>query len=175
MEYYRRNVLPDLVRYYRGIFVRRQIDQNSAFGDLVAAQQMLSSNVTAYTGILGSLWSSAVSVADFLQTDDLFQVAKRRELPELPDFNALQDWACGHDTLAASFTDRTDVRGPLSAAPAVEISLSAPAGGPPGGLPAVRQARRFPGREPAERCQARPRGIMKSKSNEEEDHEARDL
>ena len=41
MEYYRRNVLPDLVRYYRGIFVRRQIDPSSAFGDLVFAQQNL--------------------------------------------------------------------------------------------------------------------------------------
>ena len=52
MEYYRRNILPDLVRYYRGIFARRQIDPNSAFGDLVFAQQNLSTNVTAYLGIL---------------------------------------------------------------------------------------------------------------------------
>ena len=76
MEYYRRNVLPDLVRYYRGIYTRRQVDcyQASAFGDLVFAQQNLSTNVQAYIGILGSLWTSVVNVADFLQTDDLYQL-----------------------------------------------------------------------------------------------------
>ena len=56
MEYYRRYILPDLVRYYRGIYARRQIDPSSAFGDLVVAQQILSTNVTSYIGILGSLW-----------------------------------------------------------------------------------------------------------------------
>jgi cobalt-zinc-cadmium efflux system outer membrane protein len=111
MEYYRRNVLPDLVRYYRGVFNRRQVDPNSAFGDLVTAQQLLSSNVTAYIGILGSLWSSAAGVADFLQTDDLFQVAKRRDLPELPDFSQLSHWACGHDSVAAPRAYGPDVLG----------------------------------------------------------------
>ena len=108
MEYYRRNILPDLVRYYRGVFARRQIDPNSAFGDLVFAQQNLSTNVNTYLGILHSLWTSVVSVADFLQTDDLYQLAKPRELPELPDFHQLQPphWACGHDTVAAPVVQR---------------------------------------------------------------------
>jgi cobalt-zinc-cadmium efflux system outer membrane protein len=104
MEYYRRNVLPDLVRYYRGIFARRQYDKNAAFGDLVFAQQNFSTNVGAYIGILGNLWTSVVNVADFLQTDDLYQFGKRRELPELPDFHNLHlppQWACGHETMAA--------------------------------------------------------------------------
>jgi outer membrane protein, heavy metal efflux system len=96
MEYYRRDVLPHLVRYYRGVFARRQIDPTSAFGDLVFAQQNLSSNITSYIGVLGSLWASVVNVADFLQTDDLFQVAQRREVPELPDFNGLAHWAHDH-------------------------------------------------------------------------------
>ena len=104
MEYYRKNILPDLVRYYRGIHARRQIDPSSAFGDLVAAEQMLSSSVSSYITILGNLWTSAVGVADFLQTDDLYQVAKRHELPELPDFNQLRHWACDHVALAASAT-----------------------------------------------------------------------
>jgi cobalt-zinc-cadmium efflux system outer membrane protein len=99
METYRRQVLPDLVRYYRGVFARRQVDPNSAFGDLVFAQQNLATNVSAYIGILGALWSSVVSVADFLQTDDLFQLGKQHELPQLPDFNQLPHWACGHETL----------------------------------------------------------------------------
>ena len=143
MEYYRRDILPDLVRYYRGIFARRQVDPTSAFGDLVTAQQTLSANVTSYLGILGSLWSSVVGVADFLQTDDLFQLAKPRSLPDLPDFTQLpqagpavtQAWryrlrtarASGHGTVAAG-------AGP---------PLSTPAGGD-----LVRPAQRGPGTPP---------------------------
>ena len=119
MEYYRRNVLPDLVRYYRGVFERRQVDPSSAFGDLVFAQQNLATNVTAYISILGSLWSSVVSVADFLQTDNLFQTGSRRELPELPDFRQLQfsPWVRGHETVAAA---------PGNAAGASDASTTAP-------------------------------------------------
>jgi cobalt-zinc-cadmium efflux system outer membrane protein len=104
MEYYRRNVLPNLVRYYRGIYARRQIDPTAAFGDLVFAQQNLTTNVQNYLGILGSLWSSVVSVADFLQTDDLYQMAKRHDLPGLPDFSQLprSPWLRAHGASGAS-------------------------------------------------------------------------
>jgi cobalt-zinc-cadmium efflux system outer membrane protein len=103
LEYYRRYILPDQVRAYRGVYARRQIDPNSAFGDLVQAQQTLASNVTTYLGILGSLWSSAVTVADFLQTDDLFQKGQPRQLPELPDLEQLPQWPCPHpDFIGAS-------------------------------------------------------------------------
>jgi cobalt-zinc-cadmium efflux system outer membrane protein len=101
LEYYRRNILPDLVRYYRGVYARRQVEPTS-FGDLVFAQQNLSSNVNAYLGVLGSTWSSVVALADFLQTDDLFQMATPRELPELPDLARLNPWPCGHAALAES-------------------------------------------------------------------------
>lgn len=100
IEYYRRYILPDLVRYYRGIYARRQIDPTSPFGDLVAAQQNLSTNVTAYLSVLQNLWMAAVGVADFLQTDDFFQMAKPRALPELPDFTHLPQWPCEHGTIA---------------------------------------------------------------------------
>ena len=96
MDYYRRNILPDQVRYYRGVFERRRIDPNAAFGDLVQAQQMLVADVTAYLGILGSLWTSVVGVADFLQTDDLYQLGKPLALPELPDLETLHAWPCPH-------------------------------------------------------------------------------
>jgi cobalt-zinc-cadmium efflux system outer membrane protein len=117
MEYYRRNVLPDLVRYYRGVFDRRQIDPSSAFGDLVFAQQNLSTNVTAYIGILGSLWSSVVSVSDFLQTDSLFQTVQQRELPSLPDFTLLRlsPWVGSRNVAAMSPVNNA---GRASASPA---------------------------------------------------------
>jgi cobalt-zinc-cadmium efflux system outer membrane protein len=120
MEYYRRNVLPNLVRYYRGVFARRQIDPTSAFGDLVFAQQNLATNVQAYLGILQSLWTSAVNVADFLQTDDLYQLAKRHDLPQIPDFHQPQDspWVRGHDTTASSDANVAGVSGAVASAAA---------------------------------------------------------
>jgi cobalt-zinc-cadmium efflux system outer membrane protein len=134
MEYYRRYILPDLVRYYRAVFKRRQIDPSSAFGDLVFAQQNLTTNVTAYLGILGSLWTSVVSVADFLQTDDLFQLAKPRALPELPDFKRLQaaSWACGHEALAESYGDGVGAGDHHAGAPGADL----PAARPPAGAAA---------------------------------------
>jgi cobalt-zinc-cadmium efflux system outer membrane protein len=101
LEYYRRWILPDQVRYYRGILLRRQADPNASPADLMTAQQALVANVQNYLGILGTLWSSAVSVADLLQTDDLFQLAQARELPELPDLDNLPGGLCPHPGQAA--------------------------------------------------------------------------
>jgi cobalt-zinc-cadmium efflux system outer membrane protein len=97
VEYYRRNILPDQVRYYRGVFERRRIDPSVAFGDLVQAQQVLVADVTSYLGVLGTLWTSVVSVANFLQTDDLYQLGDPLELPHLPDFDALHPLPCPHN------------------------------------------------------------------------------
>jgi cobalt-zinc-cadmium efflux system outer membrane protein len=97
LEYYRKFILPDQVRAYRGVFERRRVDPSVAFADLVTAQQTLASDVSAYLTILGQLWSSVVGVADFLQTDDLFQVAQPKELPELPEFERPAWWPCPHE------------------------------------------------------------------------------
>jgi outer membrane protein, heavy metal efflux system len=96
LEYYRRMILPDQVIYYRGVLTRWQVDPNANFNDLVTAQQTLATNVSAYLGILGSLWSSVVSVADVLQTDDLFQTAKPQQVPPVPDLETLLPWPCCH-------------------------------------------------------------------------------
>jgi cobalt-zinc-cadmium efflux system outer membrane protein len=101
LEYYRKFILPDQVRAYRGVLDRRQIDLSVAFADLLGAQQTLAADVTAYLGILGSLWTSVVSVADLLQTDDLFQLAQPRALPALPDLESLPSWPCCHVCLPA--------------------------------------------------------------------------
>src|SRR5208282_490181 len=89
LEYYRRHILPDQVRAYRGVLDRRQLDPNAAFSDLFGAQQTLSGFVTTYLGVLGTLWSSAVSVADVLQSDDIFQLADPQAVPALPDLGVL--------------------------------------------------------------------------------------
>jgi cobalt-zinc-cadmium efflux system outer membrane protein len=152
IEYYRRYILPDLVRYYRGIYARRQVDPASPFGDLVQAQQTLSSNVTAYLGVLQNLWMAAVGVADFLQTDDFFQVAKARPLPEFPDLHQFRRWPCDHGTEAsfcethgAAFTGAVNSGEAGGIADAQNVPPQGAAGPPSGGpdpprLPAVPEA-----------------------------------
>ena len=76
LEYYRRYILPDQVRAYRGAYDRRQIDPNASFGDVVSAQQTLAADVTTYLQTLGQVWTSVTSVADLIQTDDLFEFAR---------------------------------------------------------------------------------------------------
>ncbi len=102
LEKYRDRILRDQVRAYRGVFERRylggaEVRTPVAFADVVTAQQALTSSVSTYLGILGSLWSSVVSVADLLQTDDLFQLAHPEELPPIPDLEHLLPLPCGHE------------------------------------------------------------------------------
>jgi cobalt-zinc-cadmium efflux system outer membrane protein len=129
IEDYRRYILPDLIRYYRGVFDRRQIDPNAAFGDLVFAQQNLATNVTTYLGVLQSLWMAAVGVADFFQTDDLFQLAKPRSLPELPDFTQLSHWSCDHAAALPLCAIHGSESGPHAVASGAGIPLSPADGG----------------------------------------------
>ena len=96
LEYYRKYILPDLVVTVRGVEERRRFDPALQFADLVTAQQNLATSVTSYLAILGQLWTSTVSVADLLQTDDLFQLAQPRELPPLPDLEQLPPLPCSH-------------------------------------------------------------------------------
>jgi cobalt-zinc-cadmium efflux system outer membrane protein len=100
LEYYRR-ILPQLVRAYRGVFDRRaevgaQGRTPVAFADLVTAQQALTAGVTQYLTVLGQVWTSAVGVADLLQTDDLFQLAQPEALPPIPDLDHLLPLPCEH-------------------------------------------------------------------------------
>ena len=100
LEYYRRYILPDQVRAYRGAYDRRQIDPNASFGDVVSAQQTLASNVTTYLQTLGQVWTSVTSVADLIQTDDLFEFARPEAVPPLPDLEQLAPLPCCHPCAA---------------------------------------------------------------------------
>jgi cobalt-zinc-cadmium efflux system outer membrane protein len=126
LESYRLYILPDQIRTYRGILARRQIDPLAAFADLVTAQQTLASNVTTYLGILSSLWSSVVSVADLLQTDDLFQLGKPRVLPPLPDLDALASWPCCHRCPMVGTGPRPTVGPSEPIKPGTGVSLPVP-------------------------------------------------
>ena len=96
LEYYRRYILPDQVRAYRGAYDRRQIDPNASFGDVVSAQQTLAADVTTYLQTLGQVWTSVTAVADLIQTDDLFEYARPQAVPPLPDLDQLPPLPCCH-------------------------------------------------------------------------------
>jgi cobalt-zinc-cadmium efflux system outer membrane protein len=131
VDYYRRYILPDQVRYYRGVYERRRVDPNSAFGDLVQAQQTLAADVSTYLGLLNTLWSSVIVVADFLQTDDLFQQAEPKELPPLPDFSDLPPWPCPHPIEGAVLCGPAAAPQMMSAVAAPPGVIRAPLGAPP--------------------------------------------
>jgi outer membrane protein, heavy metal efflux system len=100
LDYYRNHILPDQVRAYRGVLERRQLDPNAAFSDLFGAQQTLAGFVTTYVNVLNTLWTSAVNVADMLQTDDIFQLADPQAVPSLPDLGVLLPFPCCHPNAA---------------------------------------------------------------------------
>jgi cobalt-zinc-cadmium efflux system outer membrane protein len=102
LEYYRRYILPDQVRAYRGAYDRRQIDPNASFGDVVSAQQTLAASVTTYLQTLGQVWASVTSVADLIQTDDLFEFARAEAVPPLPDLAQLPPLPCCHPSAGAT-------------------------------------------------------------------------
>ena len=96
VEYYRKYILPDQVRVYRGVFNRRTVDKDASFYDLVNAQQALATSVGQYLATLGSLWTSVVSVADLLQTDDLFQLGKPMAVDPIPELLHRPPLPCVH-------------------------------------------------------------------------------
>ncbi|HEY7326719.1 MAG TPA: TolC family protein [Gemmataceae bacterium] len=121
LEYYRRYILPDQMTYYRGMFLRRQADPTASPADLVTAQQALTLNVQNYLGILGTLWSSVVSVADLIQTPDLFQMAQPHELPAMPKLDQVPHWLCPHHRVAAAPASMMDCNCAPPVAPVVKL------------------------------------------------------
>jgi cobalt-zinc-cadmium efflux system outer membrane protein len=140
LEQYRDRILPAQVRAYRGVFERRylggaEVKTPVAFADVVAAQQALIQSVTTYLGVLGSLWTSVVSVADLLQTDDLFQLARPEELHPIPDLEHLVPLPCGHEC-------------PAPAAPAGACRAPAPAPAPSPAVPVAQPPTLLPAQLP---------------------------
>ncbi len=117
LGYYRDQILPDLVRAYRGVYQRYQTEMAPgafpgaigpppaasappAFADVVVAQQNLSTAVTTYVTTLGQAWQAVVDVADVLQTDDIYRVGAvvvpTECVAPLPDLSPLPPLPCTH-------------------------------------------------------------------------------
>ncbi len=86
LEAYRRFILPDQVRTFRGIrdAYAGLGDAEKGFASLYNSQQVFAGFVTNYLTALGQAWRSAINVANLLQTDDLFQLARPLEVPVVP-------------------------------------------------------------------------------------------
>jgi cobalt-zinc-cadmium efflux system outer membrane protein len=116
LSYYRDQILPDLVRAYRGIYLRYQTELAPGgfgpvappaaattppqFADVVVGQQNLITAVVTYVQTLGLAWQAVVDVADLLQTDDIYRVGDQvfpTECPApLPDIGVLPPLPCNH-------------------------------------------------------------------------------
>ncbi len=105
LEFYRKQIIPDQVRAYQGVYHRYQVQSKDdpskvGFGDIVTAQQTLVGAITTYVTTLGQAWSSVVGVADLLQTNDLFQIGleapQMQPLEAVPDLEHLPILPCEH-------------------------------------------------------------------------------
>lgn len=73
IEYYRKHILPDQVRTYRGVVGRYQLEPDRiTLYDIVNAQQTLATAIQSYLSALGSAWEAATDIAALMQADDLF-------------------------------------------------------------------------------------------------------
>lgn len=135
LGYYRDQILPDLVRVYRGVYDRYQRDpggaagQAPAFTDVVVAQQNLAQAVGSYITALGGQWQAVVDVADVTQTFDLFGVEKAMHaVAEIPDLEKLPPLPCCHPCSPLPQAHQAVVdRGWPSAEPAAPTRLPRPA------------------------------------------------
>ena len=98
MEYYRRNILPDMVRIIGaclngGGSTRRGLRRP---GGGPADPHHGCHRIPGSTGVALDIGRD---FADYLQTDDLFQLGKPLELPKLPELD-LHDWPCPHPPIA---------------------------------------------------------------------------
>lgn len=74
-EFYRNQILPDLVRAYRGVYERHQQEPTEVgFGDVIVAQQNLAAGLTTYISTLGLEWTALTDIAHLLQLDDMRQL-----------------------------------------------------------------------------------------------------
>jgi cobalt-zinc-cadmium efflux system outer membrane protein len=68
------HVLPDQVKAYRGVLQHSQQDPDRAsFGDIVTAQQLISTYLMTYLAALQAQWQAAADLAALAQLDDLYQ------------------------------------------------------------------------------------------------------
>jgi cobalt-zinc-cadmium efflux system outer membrane protein len=107
VEKYAREILPDQMRVYKGTYERyRQGPAGEVvFQDVVTAQQNLETYLAQYLTALDAQWQAAVTVANFLQTNDLFGVGQETvdlHCEALRDLAGLKPLPCCHPSTPLS-------------------------------------------------------------------------
>ena len=118
IEYYRKQILPDQVRAFRGVRERYELEPDVvAFSDIVNAQQTLATTVTSYVTTLGSLWTAVVDLAALLEADDLSRMGELQNVPEVPDLEQIAPLPCCHCSILWQdpWMQRGDGRWPAAA------------------------------------------------------------
>src|SRR5207244_1013889 len=78
VESYRNQILPDLVRAYRGVVQRYQQEPEKVnYNDIITTQQALVTSLANYLTALAAQWQAVADLAALAQLDDLY--------PALPD------------------------------------------------------------------------------------------
>ncbi len=84
-EYYRKQILPDQARVYRGVYERHQQESNIVgFTDVVFAQQNLLTAITTYIAAMTDRWTAFTDIAWLLQLDDVSEMPHTDDRPALP-------------------------------------------------------------------------------------------
>ena len=94
LKLFREEALPKQVQAFRAAVKRHYAVGPAeaapvAFTDLVSAEQNLVSVVATYSTYLAAQWLAVADVANFLQTNDIFQVAEKLEPPSEVDLRKL--------------------------------------------------------------------------------------
>lgn len=90
VELYNQQILPDLVRVYRGVYDRYQTEPDKVnFNDVAVAQQNLVNAINTYQSSLATFWKGVIEVANLLQTDDLFGLSTEHCIEPLPDLTTI--------------------------------------------------------------------------------------
>ncbi|MBX3426343.1 MAG: hypothetical protein KF688_11740 [Pirellulales bacterium] len=76
------------MRTYRGIYGRHRGSEGVAFGEVIVAQQLLSTLLAQYLDLLGQQWQAVVDVAELLQVDDVYLLGEAVPVTPLPDLPA---------------------------------------------------------------------------------------
>ncbi len=132
LEYLRSHILPDQVRFYRGVYLRYGEDPGVQFADIINAQQTLGTAIATYITTLTAMWQAVADMASLLQTDDLFAAGGKHCLAPAPDVAALLELPCSHpcSPLPDPALKGPPLGWPAVAPGAVEPGKDSPAGGP---------------------------------------------
>jgi cobalt-zinc-cadmium efflux system outer membrane protein len=166
LEYYQKHILPDQVRFFRGVYARYGEDPGVSFADVVNAQQALGSGIATYITTLGAMWTAVTDVANLLQTDDLFAGSQGHCVGQVPDLQPLFHLPCSHpcSPLQDPALKGSDPQWPaVDPIPVESGKQPEPAGRPPQDRPHDEAGPEFPLPAPSPEGPAKPTRCESSK------------